>query len=88
VELEFFGKIVIRTFYCRHFKIRYSLIPSFITPHRIISPATADKLFATFKNHNSIFQTINHVIEDLDEHFYFPISTISKLIREHKARAP
>lgn len=87
-ELEVVGLLVIRTFFCKHFQIRFSLIPSFVTPYKIMSAETVSEFIHAFKKSRSIVLAIDDVCEDLDEQFYFAFSTVSKLIRDYLPMPP
>ncbi len=80
-ELEFVGRLAIRTGYCKCKKIRFSLCPDFIFPGRRISRFSLHRLREAKSKQTSLCSAIDDLISDLGEEFYLPISTAHSYLR-------
>lgn len=87
-ELEFVGKLVIRTGYCKNKHFRFSLILSFVTYQRILSIKTITNLTELFVKHKDVFTAVNLLTEDLDDEFYLSLSTAYKAIQWRLKQPP
>lgn len=74
-ELEFTGRLVHRTGYCKSTKTRFSLIPDFVLPRRRISRFTYDRLREPRLTPVTIQAVIDDLTSDLGEEFFLPLST-------------
>jgi hypothetical protein len=75
-EMEFIGKVAIRTAFCRHRKTRFTLFPDFLIRNRRISRISLTELQSQFqRHHQNIQMAIDDWTEGLGEEFYLPLST-------------
>ena len=75
-EMEFFGRLVIRTGYCKTKKLRFALLPDFLIPRRRISRLSHEALTAAFLLHSErLTNAIDELIAGLGDEFYLPRST-------------
>lgn len=75
-ELEYFGPVVIRTGYCKSKRVRFTLFPDFLMPHKRISFFSFRRLIECFKEQNhQLQQAIDQLLSDLGDEFYLPLST-------------
>lgn len=74
-ELEFTGRLVIRTGFCKSAKIRFSLIPDFLFRRRRISRFSVDRLREARRVGPTILHAIDDLTADLGEEFFLPVST-------------
>jgi hypothetical protein len=75
-EMEFVGKVAIRTGYCRHNDVRFSFLPDFMIRNKKISRLSLNSFHEHFKKQNAhIKRTIDEWIGELGDEFYVAIST-------------
>ncbi len=74
-ELEFFGRLVIRTGFCKVEQVRFSLLPDFILYRHRISRFSHERLVEARVVHQHLVEAIDELVGDLGEEFYLPIST-------------
>lgn len=87
-ELEFTGRIVHRTGFCKSTKTRFSFIPDFVLPRRRISRFTHNRLREAAVTAPTILATIDELTSDLGEEFFLPISTAQVYLRLVLAQPP
>ena len=80
-ELEFTGRLVHRTGYCKSLKRRFSLIPDFVIPRRRISRFTSLRLREARAGHPTVLATIDDLTCSLPEEFFLPASTAHACLR-------
>ena len=72
-ELEFLGWIAIRTWLCKTYGIRFSLIPSFIARSKKFSVYGILSLQESYRlNKHDLQKAIDATMDSLDEEFYLP----------------
>lgn len=72
-ELEFIGWIVIRTWLCKTYGIRFSLIPSFIARYKKFSVYGILSLQESYRlNKHDLQKAIDATMDSLGEEFYLP----------------
>ena len=75
-EMEFVGRLVIRTGYCRKQRRRFALLPDFLFPRRRISRLSQHALQDAFRLHSArMSQAIDELVANLGDEFYLPRST-------------
>ena len=87
-ELEFTGRLVIRTGFCKTKNIRFSLIPDFILYRRRISRLTNDRLREARGARATLMAAVDDLIADLGEEFFLPLSTAHAYLRLGFAQPP
>ena len=87
-ELEFTGRLVIRTGYCKTLNIRFSLIPDFVLYRRRLSRLTHDRLREARAARATLMATIDDLLADLGEEFFLPLSTAHAYLRIAFAQPP
>jgi hypothetical protein len=75
-EMEFFGRVAIRTGYCKRWGGRFTLFPDFLIRYLRISLLGYLALLESFKLHrNHLKSAIDECLTGLPDEFYLPIST-------------
>lgn len=87
-ELEVFGRVVIRTGYCRSQKKRFSLLPDFMIKRRRISVFSLERLREAHREHRKVAAAIDEINGDLGEEFFVPISTAHAYLKFSHERPP
>lgn len=87
-ELEFVGRIVVRTGYCKAKKLRFTLLPDFITYRRRMSFFTISRLNEARRRHKTLSAAIDEINSDLDEEFYLPMSSASLALKFTHQKPP
>lgn len=74
--MEFVGRVVVRTGYCRNRKVRFSLLPDFLIRNRRVSRLGLAGIQAYYRSQsNNLKKAIDEWTEGLGEEFYVPLST-------------
>ncbi len=87
-ELDFTGRLVIRTSFCKTRNIRFSLIPNFVLYRRRLSRLTHDRLREARAARATLMATIDDLLADLGEEFFLPLSTAHAYLRTAFAQPP
>ena len=87
-ELEFTGRIVMRTGFCKSTQTRFSLMPEFILPRRRISLFSLQRLQEARSTHTTLLAAIDELTSDLDEEFFLPVSTAHSYLKIDVAKPP
>lgn len=87
-ELEFNGRLVIRTGLCKTKNIRFSLIPDFVLYRRRISRFSHDRLREARAARATLMAAIDDLVADLGEEFFLPLSTAHAYLRLTLAQPP
>lgn len=87
-ELEFVGRLAIRTGYCKTKKVRFTLLPSFVSYRRRVSVLTSFRLREAYSKNRSLSAAIDEISSDLGEEFYLPISSASLILKIHHPQPP
>jgi len=74
-ELRFFGRVVIRTAFCRSTGIRFSLFPDFLIRYRRISRLSLEVLHRSRARGSRLLEFISTWTERMPESFDLPLST-------------
>ncbi|CAN5580965.1 hypothetical protein BH10PLA2_BH10PLA2_28670 [soil metagenome] len=75
-EMEFVGRLAIRTGFCRRLRRRFALLPDFLIPRRRISRLSYQALReAALLHQERLLPAIDELIAGLGEEFYLPRST-------------
>ena len=75
-EMEFIGRVVIRTGYCKRFKKRFALMPDFVTRYRRISRLSLARFHECYRGESGrILPAIDALTEGLGEEFCIALST-------------
>lgn len=74
-ELEFVGRLAVRTGFCKRRRARFSLLPDFLIPFRRLSRFSLDVLAGARKAGARATAAIDALNSDLGEEFYLPLST-------------
>jgi hypothetical protein len=74
--MEFVGRLVIRTGYCRKLARRFACLPDFLFPRRRISRLSQLALQDAFRLHSArMSQAIDELVTNCGDEFYLPRST-------------
>lgn len=72
-ELEFEGKMVVRTGLCKTYGIKFSLVPSFVARYKKLSVYGITILQESYRiNQNNLHKAIDAMMDSLGEEFYLP----------------
>ena len=75
-EMEFLGKLAVRTGFCKSLSQRFALLPDFVIRFVRISLLSLRRFVECFRIAGGrIRAAIDHLTEGLGEEFYVPIST-------------
>jgi hypothetical protein len=75
-EMEFVGRLAIRTGFCRRLGRRFALLPDFLVPRRRISRLSHQALCeAALLHQERLLLAIDELIAGLGDEFYLPRST-------------
>lgn len=74
-ELEFFGRVAIRTGYCKSQRRRFSFLPDFLFPYRRISLFSLRTFLDGRLRASRLVDVIDDMTQDLGDEFYLPLST-------------
>jgi len=88
-EMEFVGRLVIRTGYCRKTGRRFALMPDFLFSRLMISRLSQQALQDAFQLHSRrISQAIDELVADLGDEFYLPRTTAHTYLQYPKFPNP
>jgi hypothetical protein len=88
-EMEFMGKLAIRTAFCRTEGTRFTLFPDFLIRNRRISRISLTEFQSQYQRHKPNLQmTIDEWTEGLGEEFYLPLSTAQEWLSLQFAMPP
>jgi hypothetical protein len=74
--MEFFGRIVIRTGYCKRTDSRFALLPDFLIYRRRISRISYQRLQDEFQAAKArLRDVIDELIAGLPDEYWLPVST-------------
>jgi hypothetical protein len=74
-EMEFVGRVAVRTGYCRTRDFRFSFLPDFLIRYRRVSQVSLESFGSIFKRLRRLKESIDEWTEGLPEEFYVPLST-------------
>lgn len=89
-EMEFFGRLAIRTGYCKTEDERFALLPDFLIPRRRISRLSQEALtqaYLRFRS-NRLTGAIDELVAGLGDEFYLPRSTAHSYLHPKFAVPP
>jgi hypothetical protein len=87
--MEFVGRLVVRTGYCRREKRRFALLPDFLFPRRRISRLSHQALREASSLHGAkVTAAIDELTAGLGEEFYLPRSTAHSYLHPQFAMPP
>lgn len=87
-ELEFVGRIALRTGYCKFKKLRFTLLPDFMSHRRRMSLFTMSRLYEARGRHQTLSAAIDEINSDLGEEFYLPMSSASLALKFTHQKPP
>jgi hypothetical protein len=87
-ELEFIGRLVIRTGFCKSTKVRFGFIPEFVIRRRRISRYSVERLREARRLGPTMLHAIDALVADLDEEFFLPLSTAHSYLQSRLDRPP
>lgn len=89
-EMEHFGRIVIRTAFCRTRRVRFALLPDFVIPRRRISRLGVARLTEArlAPGCARMREAIDDWMEGLSDEFYLPLSTAHAYLNPRTAAPP
>lgn len=88
-EMEFIGKIAIRTAYCKSRQERFSLCPDFIIPRLRITQVSLDRFRSIYSyNNENLTKSIDSLTEGLGEEFYMARSTAMSWLNRSISKPP
>ncbi len=87
-EMEFVGRLAVRTGFCSRRHRRFALLPDFLFHRRRISRLSRESLRDAFVRHAHLPRAIDELIAGLGDEFYLPRSTAHSYLHPSFAVPP
>jgi hypothetical protein len=88
-EMEFIGRIAIRTGYCKRTDSRFALLPDFLIYRRRISRISYLRLWEDSRSVSArLRDVIDELITGLPDEYWLPISTAYSYLKLHTLMPP
>lgn len=87
-EMEFLGKVVVRTGFCRRQKQRFALLPDFVIRRRRISRLGQFRLAENARIHGRVQLAVDELMDGLPDEYWLPISTAHSYLKLQTAVPP
>lgn len=88
-EMEFVGRLVIRTGYCKRKRRRFALLPDFVIRYRRVSALSLGRFHECYRGANGrILPAIDEWIGDLGDEFHIARSTAHSYLSVKIAAPP
>ena len=87
-ELEFIGRVAVRTGFCRRRRYRFTVLPDFMIHRRRLSRFSQCELSESFRRQGRLQVAIDDLVAGLGEEFYLPLSTAYHYLQLKNAVPP